>query len=43
MRALNGDFWSGDNRFFQRLREEKAWRLFDDFEPSYECPVHPGS
>jgi flavin-dependent dehydrogenase len=43
VRALNGDFWSGDNRFFQRLREEKAWRLFDDFEPSYECPVHPGS
>ncbi len=40
VRALNGDFWSAENRFFQRLREEKAWRLFDDFEPSYECPVH---
>ncbi|MFD0683250.1 NAD(P)/FAD-dependent oxidoreductase [Actinomadura fibrosa] len=43
VRALNGDFWSGENRFFQRLREEKAWRLFDDFDPIYECPVHPGS
>lgn len=43
VRALNGDFWSGENRFFQRLREEKAWRLFEDFEPAYECPVHPGN
>jgi FADH2-dependent halogenase len=43
VRALNGDFWSGDNRFFQRLREEKAWRLFDDFDPIYECPVHAGN
>lgn len=40
VRALNGDFWAGDNRFFQRLREEKTWRLFDDFKPVYECPVH---
>lgn len=40
VRALNGDFWSEENRFFQRLREEKAWRLFDDFEPLYGCPVH---
>lgn len=40
VRALNGDFWSGENRFFQRLREEKAWGLFDDFDPIYECPVH---
>jgi flavin-dependent dehydrogenase len=43
VRALNGDFWSAENRFFQRLREEKAWRLFEDFEPSYECPVHAGN
>ncbi|MFI0450367.1 NAD(P)/FAD-dependent oxidoreductase [Actinomadura sp. 6N118] len=42
VRALNGDFWSGENRFFQRLREEKAWGLFDDFDPLYECPVHAG-
>jgi FADH2-dependent halogenase len=41
VRALNGDFWAQDNRFFRRLREETAWRLFDDFEPAYECPVHP--
>ena len=41
VRALNGDFWSGDNRFFNRLREEKAWRLFEDFDPVYECPIHP--
>lgn len=40
VRALNGDFWSAENRFFNRLREEKAWRLFDSFEPMYECPVH---
>lgn len=43
VRALNGDFWSAENRFFDRLREEKSWRLFDDFEPSYGCPVHNGS
>jgi flavin-dependent dehydrogenase len=42
VRALNGDFWSAENRFFKRLREEKTWRLFDNFEPSYKCPVHPG-
>ena len=42
VRALNGDFWSGDNRFFNRLREEKAWRLFDSFEPTYGCPVYNG-
>jgi FADH2-dependent halogenase len=41
VRALNGDFWSAENRFFQRLREERAWRLFDDYEPAYGCPVHP--
>lgn len=43
VRALNGDFWSGDNRFFNRLREEKAWNLFGDFEPDYKCPVHAGN
>ncbi len=43
VRALNGDFWSAENRFFKRLREEKVWRLFDSFEPSYECPVHAGN
>jgi flavin-dependent dehydrogenase len=43
VRALNGDFWSAENRFFNRLREEKAWTLFDSFEPSYGCPVHTGS
>jgi FADH2-dependent halogenase len=40
VRALNGDFWSADNRFFNRLREETAWQLFETFEPVYECPVH---
>lgn len=40
VRALNGDFWSGDNQFFNRLRQEKAWRLFEDFEPAFGCPVH---
>lgn len=43
VRALNGDFWSGKNRFFQRLREESAWHLFSDFKPVYECPVHAGN
>lgn len=43
VRALNGDFWSADNRFFQRLREEKSWHLFDEFSPVYECPVHAGA
>ncbi|HZR52005.1 MAG TPA: NAD(P)/FAD-dependent oxidoreductase [Streptosporangiaceae bacterium] len=43
VRALNGDFWSGENRFFQRLRDEKAWRLFGDFKPQYGCPVHAGN
>jgi flavin-dependent dehydrogenase len=42
VRAVNGDFWSGENQFFNRLREEKAWRLFDSFKPLHECPVHPG-
>lgn len=41
VRALNGDFWSADNRFFQRLRDEKTWNLFAPFDPVYECPVHP--
>jgi flavin-dependent dehydrogenase len=40
VRALNGDFWSGENTFFNRLREEKVWRLFQNFEPIYDCPVH---
>jgi flavin-dependent dehydrogenase len=40
VRALNGDFWTDDNRFFNRLREEKAWALFGDYEPMYGCPVH---
>ncbi|WP_433325172.1 NAD(P)/FAD-dependent oxidoreductase [Spirillospora sp. CA-294931] len=39
VRALNGDFWAEDNRFFQRLREEKEWTLFESFEPVYGCPV----
>ena len=43
VRALNGDFWSAENRFFNRLREEKAWRLFGSFEPVLECPVHAGA
>lgn len=43
VRALNGDFWSGENRFFNRLRDEKAWNLFESFEPAFSCPVHPGS
>ena len=42
VRALNGDFWSANNLFFNRLREEPAWRLFDEFEPANECPVHAG-
>ncbi len=40
VRALNGDFWSSGNRFFNRLREEKSWRLFDSYEPAYGCPVY---
>lgn len=40
VRALNGDFWDGENKFFNRLREEKAWHLFEDFHPDYTCPVH---
>jgi FADH2-dependent halogenase len=43
VRALNGDFWSGENRFFNRLREEEAWRLFDSYEPAYQCPIHAES
>ncbi|TMR02588.1 NAD(P)/FAD-dependent oxidoreductase [Actinomadura soli] len=39
VRALNGDFWSDDNRFFERLREEKEWTLFEGYEPMYGCPV----
>lgn len=42
LRAVNGDFWSGDNEFFVRLREVEEWRLFDSFEPVRECPVYPG-
>lgn len=43
VRALNGDFWSEENRFFQRLRDETAWRLFEDFKPMYGCPVYSGN
>ncbi|GAA4224440.1 NAD(P)/FAD-dependent oxidoreductase [Actinomadura meridiana] len=39
VRALNGDFWTKENRFFTRLREEPRWRLFDSYEPMYGCPV----
>lgn len=42
VRALNGDFWAGDNRFFNRLREEKEWGLFEGYKPTYECPVMSG-
>jgi FADH2-dependent halogenase len=41
LRAVNGDFWSGENQFFNYLREVEEWRLFDSFEPMHECPVHP--
>jgi hypothetical protein len=41
LRAVNGDFWSGENEFFNRLRQVEEWRLFDKFEPAYECPVYP--
>jgi hypothetical protein len=39
VRALNGDFWTNENRFFTRLREEPRWRLFDGYGPMYGCPV----
>jgi FADH2-dependent halogenase len=43
VRALNGDFWSEENRFYKRLREENAWHLFEDYEPMWGCPVHDGN
>jgi FADH2-dependent halogenase len=39
VRALNGDFWSDANLFFNRLREETEWKLFSKFEPMHSCPV----
>lgn len=39
VRALNGDFFTQDNPFINRLRQEKEWALFDSFEPLYGCPV----
>jgi FADH2-dependent halogenase len=41
VRAVNGDFWSGENEFFNELRQEKEWALFEPFEPLHECPVYP--
>lgn len=38
VRALNGDFWSAENTFFKRLREERNWTLFEPFTPRYGFP-----
>ena len=38
VRALNGDFWSVENKFFNRLREEPEWTLFEPFTPRYGFP-----
>jgi flavin-dependent dehydrogenase len=40
VRALNGDFFTDTNPFVNRLREEKNWALFGEFEPLYGCPVY---
>jgi flavin-dependent dehydrogenase len=40
VRALNGDFWSEDNQFFGRLRDEDDWKIFESYEPLYGCPVY---
>ncbi|CAM3819306.1 hypothetical protein GCM10009799_41650 [Nocardiopsis rhodophaea] len=34
-RTLNGDFWSEDNILVNRMRTEKKWKLFEDFDPVY--------
>ncbi|GAB3433163.1 NAD(P)/FAD-dependent oxidoreductase [Flindersiella endophytica] len=38
--ALNGDLWTDSNPFVLRLRKEEEYRLFEDFEPMYGCPVY---
>lgn len=41
-RAVNGDFWSSKNEFFNRLRAVPQRGLFESFEPLYKCPVYAG-
>lgn len=36
--ALNGDFRSAENKFFNRLRDEPTWGLFEDYTPRYGYP-----
>jgi flavin-dependent dehydrogenase len=43
VRTLNGDFWTDTNPFVNRLRMEDGWRLFEDYEPLYGCPVYSGA
>jgi len=38
--ALGGDFFTQNNPCVNRLRAEKEWALFGDFEPLYGCPVY---
>jgi FADH2-dependent halogenase len=40
VRTLNGDFWTDNNPFVNRLRAERGWDLFGEFEPLYGCPVY---
>lgn len=43
VRTLNGDFWTDTNPFVNRLRQEDVWKLFEEYEPLYGCPVYSGS
>jgi FADH2-dependent halogenase len=38
--ALGGDFFTDTNPMVNRLRQEKQWSIFSDFEPSYGCPLY---
>jgi flavin-dependent dehydrogenase len=38
--ALNGDLWTDANPFVLRLREEKEYDLFQNFDPMLGCPVY---
>lgn len=42
LRLLNGDFWNPENVVAQRLRQEPAWGVFEDFTPDFTCPVYGG-
>ncbi len=40
VRAINGDFFTDNNPFVNRLRAEPGWSLFAPYEPVYGCPVY---